>query len=229
MAKVWWQSSDDQQTPAWRMMNLRTDVICMGEGLVSIGSLLIKKSVTSRKGKYMRILAISGSLRASSTNTALLQATAALAPQNMEITIYDGLADLPHFSPDLDGDDPPASVHHLRQLLQAAEGVLICTPEYAFGVPGVLKNALDWTVSSGEFYGKPVAAISASPSPTGGDKAHASLLLTLTALGAHVPEGGKLNIAAVGKKLNVNGEVSDLETGQALRSVLDALALTIEA
>jgi len=115
----------------------------------------------------MRILALSGSLRASTTNTRLVRATAALAPETIEITIYDGLADLPHFSPDLDGDDPPASVHNLRKLLQEVDDVLICTPEYAFGVPGSLNNALDWTVSSGEFYRKPVAVISASPSPTG--------------------------------------------------------------
>src|SRR5258708_4591230 len=166
--------------------------------------------MTIRKGTYMRILAMSGSLRASSTNTRLVRAIGALAPENMEITIYDGLADLPHFTPDLDGDDPPASVRTLRRLLQVVDGVLICTPEYAFGVPGSLKNALDWTVSSSEFYRKPVAAISASPSPTGGDKAHASLMLTLTALGANVPEGGKLMISAVGKKLHANGEVSDL-------------------
>jgi NAD(P)H-dependent FMN reductase len=117
----------------------------------------------------------------------------------------------------------------MRKLLNAADGVLICTPEYAFGVPGSLKNALDWTVSSGEFYRKPVVAISASPSPTGGDKAHASLLLTLMALGANVPEGGKLMIPAVGKKLNSNGEVSDPETRQALSSVLDALTQAIKA
>ena len=177
----------------------------------------------------MYILAMSGSLRASSTNTRLVRATAALAPENMEFTLYDGLADLPHFSPDLDSDDPPVSVHNLRKQLQAADGVLICTPEYAFGVPGSLKNALDWTVSTGEFYRKPVAAISASPSPRGGDKAHASLLLTLTALGANVPERGKLMIPAVGKKLNANDEVLDPMTRQALRSVLDALAHTIEA
>ncbi|GAC1391740.1 MAG: hypothetical protein NVS4B11_21460 [Ktedonobacteraceae bacterium] len=90
----------------------------------------------------MRILAISGSLRADSTNTTLVRATAALAPKNMEILMYDGLADLPHFTPDLDGDDPPAPVSSLRKLLQATDGVLICTPEYAFGVPGTLKNAL---------------------------------------------------------------------------------------
>lgn len=177
----------------------------------------------------MRILAISGSLRASSTNTRLVLALARLAPSTMEITLYEGLADLPHFTPDLDGDDPPASVRALRQFLQAADGVLICTPEYAFGVPGTLKNALDWTVSSGEFWSKPVVTISASPSASGGDKAHASLLLTLTALGANVPEGGMLKIPAINKKLSANGDIVDPETTQALRSVLGALAQTIEA
>lgn len=177
----------------------------------------------------MRILAMSGSLRASSTNTTLVRAIAALAPAGIEVTIYDGLGDLPHFSPDLDGDDPPGSVGRLRGLLRAAAGVLICTPEYAFGVPGSLKNALDWTVSSGEINGKPVAAISASPLYSGGDKAHASLLLTLTALGAIVPDGGTLSIPGIKKKLDDNGDVSDPATAQALRAVLDALAQAINA
>lgn len=176
----------------------------------------------------MRILAISGSLRASSTNTTLVRATAALVPENMEITLYDGLGDLPHFTPDLDDDKSPASVIHLRQLLQEADGVLICTPEYAFGVPGSLKNALDWTVSTGDLSGKPVAAISASPLWGGGDKAHASLLLTLTALGAKVPEKARLMIPVVKKKLDAHGNVSDPETIQALRAVLAALAEAIE-
>ena len=177
----------------------------------------------------MHILAISGSLRASSTNTILVRAIARLAPEDIEITLYEGLADLPHFTPDLDGDDPPASVRSLRKLLQTADGVLICTPEYAFGVPGTLKNALDWTVSSGEISGKPVAVISASPLWTGGDKAHASLLLTLTALGANVPAEGKLMLPTVGKKLNANGDVQDPTTVLQLKSVLDALAQAIKA
>jgi chromate reductase len=176
----------------------------------------------------MRILAMSGSLRASSTNTTLVRAIAALAPAGIEVTIYDGLGDLPHFSPDLDGDDPPGSVGRLRGLLRAAAGVLICTPEYAFGVPGTLKNALDWTVSSGDFDGKPVAALSASPLYTGGEKAHASLLLTLTALGATVPDGGTLIIPGVKNKLAPDGEVTDPATAQALLSVLDALARAID-
>ena len=106
--------------------------------------------------------------------------------------------------------------------------MIICTPEYAFGIPGTLKNALDWTVSSGDFWGKPVAAISASPLASGGDKAHASLLQTLTALGANVPAGGKLIIPMIKKKLNANGDVVDAETLQALKSVLDALTQTSE-
>jgi len=177
----------------------------------------------------MHILAISGSFKASSSNATLVRAIAAMVPDTMRFTIYDELADLPHFNPDLDGEDAPTPVVRLRGLLQAADGVLICTPEYAFGVPGALKNALDWTVSSGEFAGKPVAAISASPSYMGGDKAHASLLLTLTAEAATIVDGGTLIIPAIGKKLAADGDVSDPATAEALRSVLAALARTINA
>ncbi len=176
----------------------------------------------------MRILAISGSLRAGSTNTTLVRAIAAMAPEGMEVTIYDGLGDLPHFSPDLDDENSPPSVIRWRELLRRADGVLICTPEYAFGVPGSLKNALDWTVSSGDLNEKPVAAISASPLYGGGDKAHASLLLTLTALGAAVPDGAKLIVPGVKKVLDAGGAVSDSTIARALGSVLDALARAID-
>ena len=175
----------------------------------------------------MRILAISGSLRANSINTILVHAIMKLAPENMEFALYDGLNDLPHFSPDIDVEDTPPSVASLRRQLQEADGVLICTPEYAYGMPGSLKNMLDWTVSSGEFVGKPVVAISASPSFMGGDKAHASLLLTLTALSATIVEGGTLIIPLIRTKLDTNGNVSDSATVDALRSVLAALAQAI--
>ena len=177
----------------------------------------------------MRILALSGSLKANSHSTALVRALAAMAPADMEVAVYDGLGDLPHFTPDLDDEKSPAPVVHLRALLHGAEGVIICTPEYAFGVPGSLKNALDWTVSTGDLNGKPVAAISASPLYGGGDKAHASLLLTLTALGAVVPDEAKLSIPGVKKTLDDSGNVSDPATAQSLRSVLDALARAIDA
>ncbi|HET8912377.1 MAG TPA: NADPH-dependent FMN reductase [Ktedonobacteraceae bacterium] len=176
----------------------------------------------------MRILAISGSLRASSTNSALVRATIALAPEDIECLIYTGLAELPHFSPEIDDEKSPATVVSLREQLKAADGIIICTPEYAFGVPGSLKNALDWTVSTGDLWDKPVAAISASPLATGGDKAHASLLLTLKALGAKVPENAKLTVPIIKKKLNAEGEISDPETKQALQTVMDTLVQAME-
>ena len=134
----------------------------------------------------------------------------------MTFTIYDGLGDLPHFSPDLDGDEAPPAVDRLRQLLQDADGV-----------PGSLKNALDWTVSSGEFMYKPTIAISASPSNMGGDKAHASLLLTLQAETAEVVNGGTLTIPRVSKVLNADGNIADDAIAQALRTALASLAQAI--
>src|SRR5215471_11769913 len=124
----------------------------------------------------MNILAISGSLRPTSTISTFLRATIGLAPAAMAFTTWNGLGDLPHFTPDLT-DEPIATVSDLREQLLAADGVLICTPEYAYSMPGSLKNAFEWTVSSGEFVGKPVAAISASPYQTGGERALASLVL----------------------------------------------------
>lgn len=171
----------------------------------------------------MHILALSGSLRANSTNTRLLGAVASLLPTGMSVTLYDGLDALPHFSPDRDTDPAPPAVADLRARLQLADAVLICTPEYAFGIPGALKNALDWTVSSGSLNTKPVAAIAASPLYSGGSNAHASLLLTLSALGAIVPEGSKLTIPAVNTKLNTEGQVTDPALTQSLQTVVNAL------
>src|SRR5215211_1037478 len=131
----------------------------------------------------LHILAISGSLRAASSNTAVLQALAALAPAGVTIAIYDQLAELPYFNPDLDreGDTPPASVAELRTQIGRAAGIVICSPEYAHGVPGVLKNALDWLVSSLEFPGKPVALLNISPRSTFAQASLAETLRTMSA------------------------------------------------
>src|SRR3954463_14085057 len=102
----------------------------------------------------LRILAISGSLRRLSSNTALVSAATVLAPDDVEVRIYTQLAELPLFNPDLDGDHPPAAVAQFRSELDAAAAVMISSPEYAHGVPGALKNALDWIVGSGELIGK---------------------------------------------------------------------------
>ena len=167
------------------------------------------------------ILAISGSLRANSSNNGVINKAAELVCGEVNFIIYEGLGSLPPFN---DCKEPAAEVIEFRELLKAADGVLICSPEYAFGVPGVLKNALDWTVSTGEFVNKPVALITAA---TGGDKAHASLLLTLSALSANVPEKGTLLISFVRSKLNENGEVKAPATIQSIKDVMDALIDTV--
>jgi NAD(P)H-dependent FMN reductase len=127
----------------------------------------------------VKIVAISGSLRKNSSNAALLRAAVRVAPPGVDLVLYDGLGDLPHFNPDLDeeGSTPPAPVAALRSLLIDADAIVISSPEYAHGVPGVLKNMLDWLVSTGELVGKPVALWNASP-PRGA-YAQASLLETL--------------------------------------------------
>src|ERR1700735_3009335 len=98
----------------------------------------------------MRILAISGSLRAASSNTAALQAAILLAPKGIEVALYTGLGSLPHFNPDLDTDDPPETVKALRHEIGLSNGLLICSPEYAHGIAGSMKNALDWLGTNNE-------------------------------------------------------------------------------
>jgi NAD(P)H-dependent FMN reductase len=145
----------------------------------------------------------------------------------MEIVIFEGLGDLPHFNPDLDldGADQPPTVRDLRGLLAAADGVMISSPEYAHGVPGSLKNALDWLVSAGELVGKPVLLVNASPA--GGEWAQASLVETLSVMSWNVLRDASLLAPFVRKKLEVSGS-ADPETEQTLRTSLDALAAAIQ-
>jgi NAD(P)H-dependent FMN reductase len=175
----------------------------------------------------IHVLALSGSLRSRSSNTALLHAAAKLANERLAISIYDGIGDLPHFNPDLDEEAAPAPVARFRAALRQADGLLICTPEYANGVPGVLKNALDWLVSSAELYAKPVAVISASPTPMGGEKAYESLLLTLGMLNAGF--AGGLRIPFVSMKLDAEGAITDPDTVEAMRGLLTDLAVRCSA
>ncbi len=171
----------------------------------------------------IKILAISGSLRANSSNTNILRVLANLASEDVLIKIYDGIGTLAHFNPEIDDNRELISVQDWRSQISQADAIIFCTPEYAHGVPGVLKNALDWIVSSGEFMHKPTAVISASPSPDGGEKANASLVQTLKMMMAEIPEESILCIPAVSAKLSKQGEIVDAETEISLRSVLESL------
>lgn len=168
-----------------------------------------------------KILAISGSLRNQSFNTAILQEIKTILSGRAEIIFYNGYDALPHFNPDLDKDPAPATVNHFRQMVAAADGVILCTPEYAFGLPGSLKNALDWTVSSGEFNEKTVAVISASPLPSGGIKAMDALLLVCSALGTKIPEGATLGIPGIKVKMNEKGEIKEAGTLKDLAQLVE--------
>ncbi|MCZ8522460.1 MULTISPECIES: NADPH-dependent FMN reductase [Paenibacillus] len=172
----------------------------------------------------LNLLALSGSLRSRSSNTDLLKAIAALAPGSVHVSFFEAAGELPHFNPDLDqeGDEAPEAVRSFRSRLQSADALLICTPEYARGVPGSLKNALDWIVSSGELVNKPVSVISASPFETGGEIAQASLLLTLGMMTAKLDPSMNLAVPFVNKKLK-GDEITDEATKDRLKMLLGVL------
>jgi chromate reductase len=129
----------------------------------------------------VHVVAISGSLKQSSANSALVRAFAAAEPEHVEV--WDELGDLPHFTPDDDGGAPVAS---LRAAVTRADALLIATPEYAGGMPGSLKNALDWLVGTGELYDKPVAVVSAAPSSERGRQARRWVEEVVRMQGGHV-------------------------------------------
>jgi NAD(P)H-dependent FMN reductase len=169
----------------------------------------------------LKVVAISGSLRNNSSATCILKHIIALFPETVDLILYEGISKVPHFD---DSENISVEVTSFRNLLREADGVIICQPEYAFGVAGSLKNALDWTVGSGELTGKPVALVTAA---TGGDKAHAALLLILKALSSKVAEDATLLIPFVKTKLNNKGEIINPEIIQSLNLVVNSLVKTI--
>jgi len=171
-----------------------------------------------------KILAISGSTRQNSSNGNLLKAIAALFEDSMEMTIFEGIATLPHFNPD-ETDKTIAEVMQFRDLISNADGVIICTPEYAHGVPGSLKNAIDWTVSTNEFSHKPTALITAS---TDGRSGHAALLETLKTIEAGNVDQLQLLISFIRTKINADNIITDESTLLAIKKLIADLLQTIE-
>lgn len=155
-----------------------------------------------------RVLAISGSTRKKSSQLDIIKAFAGFGARLFEVHIFEGVDTLPHFNPDLDNHEAPTAITHFRNRLSGADGILICTPEYAMGVPGSLKNALDWTVSSGEFSHKPVALITASSL---GQKGHAALLETLRVIEAKITNDTQLLIPFIKTRLHADGQLTDQE------------------
>ena len=170
----------------------------------------------------MNLIAISGSLRNQSTNTTLLRSLQLLAPDHFQIVIYTELALLPPFNPDLEALTPVEAVQRLRGEISHSDGVLFSVPEYAHGLPGAFKNALDWLVGSGELYQKPVAIYNAS---SGATYARASLRNVLAALNVQLCEDAEVTIN-VAKKNTTPAEIAaDAVFNQALRQSLEQLSV----
>jgi NAD(P)H-dependent FMN reductase len=173
----------------------------------------------------IKILAISGSTRQSSSNLNLIKAIIDLYADQLDIKIFKGLSEIPHFNPDLDTDKPPANVADFRRQLKEVDGILICTPEYAMGVPGTLKNAIDWTVSSCELSHKPVALITAS---SAGEKGHQSLLETLKIIESDIPDDSQLLVSFVKTKIGDEGKITDARTLDLVKKLVASLIKTID-
>ncbi|HEY0230380.1 MAG TPA: NADPH-dependent FMN reductase [Dokdonella sp.] len=172
-----------------------------------------------------RVLALSGSLRARSHNTDMLRAAQLLAPAGLEIVLYAGLGELPLFNPDRDDDPAPSQVSALRAAVGASDGLLIACPEYAHGVPGAFKNALDWLVGSSEFPNKPVALFNASPRAS---HAQAALREILTTMSARLVDEASIALPLLGRDPDAGAIATDETLAAPIRTALRAYRLALD-
>ncbi|MEO6376619.1 MAG: NADPH-dependent FMN reductase [Caulobacteraceae bacterium] len=161
----------------------------------------------------LRILSICGSLRADSINARALAAAEALAPEGARFVRYAGLGQLPHFNPDLEQVGLPDLVRAFREEVGKADGIVICAPEYAHGMPGALKNAMDWLVGGGEMAGKPVAVINISARAV---HAHEQILEVLRMIAAEVGDRSSIVIPLQSGAAALPDLLADLEFSQIL-------------
>lgn len=171
------------------------------------------------------LLFVSGSLRAASLNTALLRAARALAPTGTQISFAE-IGSIPHYSGDIDTDEArPKAVADLKNAIARADGLVIATPEYNYGIPGVLKNAIDWAsrpAYKSVFANKPVAILSASPGPVGGARAQGQLKQVLLGVVADLFPHPEMLIGGAGKRFDGEGNLIDESTREHLQRFMSA-------
>jgi chromate reductase, NAD(P)H dehydrogenase (quinone) len=173
----------------------------------------------------LRILALSGSLRAASSNSSLLEAARLLASADIVVEHYGELGLLPHFNPDLE-EMLPEIVARLRDVVGQADGLLISCPEYARGIPGSFKNGLDWLVGSTTFPGKPVALFNSSPRASA---AQAALRLVLETMSARLVDEASITVALLAKGLDGAAVAGDPGFAAEIRTALEAFGRAIGA
>jgi chromate reductase, NAD(P)H dehydrogenase (quinone) len=169
----------------------------------------------------MRLLALSGSLRTGSANIRLLEAVRLLAPPTVNLAIRPPLDDLPYFNPDVEEAGLPPGPAALRAAVGSCDALLVSCPEYAHGVPGVMKNALDWLVGGMEMNGKPAALLNATPP---GEYAQAALMETLRVLGGHFVEAASIEVPLRGSIASPEEIAADPGTAKKITHMFDVLA-----
>lgn len=172
------------------------------------------------------VLTLCGSLRAASSNRSLLRAAERIASEGVTFEHYEGIGDLPHFNPDLEAQPLPAPVAELRGRIERADAILISCPEYARGIPGSFKNALDWLVGGHEFPGKPIALFNASPRAS---DAQAALRLVLTTMSGRVIDEASIAVALLAKSRDAEAIAADPDMRPILERGLTALLAAIES
>jgi chromate reductase len=172
----------------------------------------------------IRVLGVTGSTRGGSGNTAALRTARLVAPSGVAVDLYEGLADLPAFSPDATGPNP--AVDRLRAELASADAVLFCTPEYAGSMPGSLKNLLDWTVGTADLYEKPVAWFTVAAEGRGLG-AEAQLATVLGYVGASVVEAACVRVPVARDSIGLDGTVADETVRDRFAEALAALAAAV--
>ena len=178
----------------------------------------------------MRLLAISGSLRANSHNSRLLRIAAEEAPVGVDIDIYDGLADIPPYDADNDTECGPAPVRELRELIAEADGLVFATPEYNSSIPGVLKNAIDWVSrprATTPLAGKPAAVMGATTGRFGAVWAQAELRKVLGSTGARVVDD-EASLSLADDAFDSDGALRDDQTLESIRSLTAAIVAEAE-
>jgi chromate reductase len=179
----------------------------------------------------MNVCGIAGSLRKSSFNRSLLHAAVKLAPEGMAIAIFDRLGDVPLYNADVEAAGDPEAVIALKEAIRQSDALLIATPEYNYGVPGVLKNAIDWASrppSSSVLAGKPTALVGASPGRTGTARAQLALRQSFVFTQTPVLLGPELLVGEAHKKFAGDGTLSDEQTAKFLRALLERFLQWVE-
>jgi NAD(P)H-dependent FMN reductase len=159
------------------------------------------------------ILAIAGSANRNSANLKLIEIFADIVKDDFNVIVCNHLKSLPHFDPELSLHNPPEQIIELRNKIENADGVLICTPEYVFSIPSGLKNAIEWCVSTTVFSDKPVGLITASAS---GQKGHEELLLIMKTICAKFTDDTTLLIQGIKGKIDSKGRIADTKTANDL-------------